>query len=165
MSTAAARVKDAATSYLVGHLAGAEGGVKLVWRIADSDPGTALGGFASALAREIEEDKTTLADIIDRLGFSSQGFQELLARVMETAAQRVLEIQAGDDERVVSLVQLETLSLGIEGKRCLWKALAAATAGDARLEGIDFDHLIERAETQREGVEQHRLEAAQAALV
>lgn len=58
------------------------------------------------------------------------------------------------------LMQLETLSLGIEGKRMLWKALQQVTQASSGAAGVDFDHLIARAEAQRAEIEPFRLEAA-----
>jgi hypothetical protein len=37
-------------------------------------------------------------------------------------------------------------------------------AADARLRGVDFDHLAARAQAQHARVEEHRLEAARTAL-
>ena len=45
--------------------------------------------------------------------------------------------------------QLAELTLGIEGKRCLWLALGTAAAGNARLAGPDYPKLVRRAEEQR----------------
>jgi hypothetical protein len=160
-------IKEAAESYFIGHLAGAEAALKLLARMTENDAGMALGGFASTLAQEIKEDKDTLVRLMNQLGFSSEGagLQDLLARATESAAQMVLEVQAKSDDAVVSLVRLETLSLGIEGKRCLWTALAEVASEEPSLSTTDFDNLIKRAEAQREGVEQQRLKAARSALV
>ncbi|MGH8906328.1 MAG: hypothetical protein ACRD0K_07400 [Egibacteraceae bacterium] len=155
-------VTESAESYFTGHLAGAEAAIKLVRRMAASDQGTALGGFASSLARDIEEDKSLLEEIMAQLDISPSGIQEALTRVAEQAGHMLLERQAGDDEAMVKLIRLETLSLGIEGKRCLWKALKEGAALDPRLAKTDFDDLIRRAESQRDAVEQHRLTAARA---
>jgi hypothetical protein len=159
-------IREAAESYFIGHLAGAEAALKLLSRMTENDAGTALGGFASTLAQEIKEDKDTLVGLMKRLGFSSDqaGIQDLLARATESAGQMVLEVQARGDDAVVNLVRLETLSLGIEGKRCLWTALKEAASEEPSLSTTDFDNLIKRAEAQREGVEQQRLKAARGAL-
>jgi hypothetical protein len=59
---------------------------------------------------------------------------------------------------------LEFLELGIHGKWALWRALGAVAPNDPRLQGNDFEHLAERARTQRGQVEERRLEAARSAL-
>jgi len=62
------------------------------------------------------------------------------------------------------LEELEVLSLGIEGKRMLWKVLGAPASSDGRLVGFDFAGLERRAESQRHRLEPFRLELASAAL-
>jgi hypothetical protein len=62
------------------------------------------------------------------------------------------------------LEELEVLSIGIEGKRLLWQALAAIAGSDGRLGGLDFDALERRARTQRDGLRRFRLELAAAAF-
>jgi hypothetical protein len=59
---------------------------------------------------------------------------------------------------------LEALALGILGKLALWRALAVSAAADARLRGVDFDHLAARAQAQHARVEERRLEAARVVL-
>jgi hypothetical protein len=53
---------------------------------------------------------------------------------------------------------------GIEGKRLLWLALGQIRDVDRRLLELDFDQLPERARSQRERLEPHRLAAASIAL-
>ena len=62
------------------------------------------------------------------------------------------------------LLELEGLSAGIEGKRALWLALAAACGDDHRLESVDLGGLAQRARSQQERLEPYRLRAADAAL-
>jgi len=60
--------------------------------------------------------------------------------------------------------ELEMLSLGIEGKRMLWKVLGTRASSDGRLVGFDFSGLQRRAESQRRRLEPFRLGLAAAAL-
>ena len=55
---------------------------------------------------------------------------------------------------------LEFLEVGIHGKVELWRALAAVAAADTRLQGIDFEQLVARAEKQRAMVKNRHLELA-----
>jgi ABC-type sugar transport system ATPase subunit len=54
--------------------------------------------------------------------------------------------------------------LGITGKVALWIALSSALADDPRLEGIDLEHLAQRAREQRQTVERLRRRAVGEAL-
>jgi hypothetical protein len=56
------------------------------------------------------------------------------------------------------VVELEGLTLGVEGKRGLWQVLR--NLQDPRLAEFDFDALLERARAQRDGLEERRLAAA-----
>jgi hypothetical protein len=58
------------------------------------------------------------------------------------------------------LLELETLHLGITGKRELWRALERALGND--VPGFEFEELARRAERQAAEVEEHRLAAASA---
>jgi hypothetical protein len=60
------------------------------------------------------------------------------------------------------LEALDGLSVGIEGKRLLWKSLGAA--GLPPPPASDYATLLRRAEEQRDRVEEMRLQAARAAL-
>jgi hypothetical protein len=58
------------------------------------------------------------------------------------------------------LEALESISLGIEGKRSLAHALAVAADGVPALAGFDAERMARRAEEQRARLEPLRLEAA-----
>lgn len=67
-------------------------------------------------------------------------------------------------EESARLEELELLSLGIEGKRLLWAALAQLSSTDARLSGFPFPELKQRAKSQRDRLERFRLRLANDAL-
>jgi hypothetical protein len=55
---------------------------------------------------------------------------------------------------------VETLSLGVLGKLKLWQALLAIQNTDPRLQKLDYNTLIARAEAQHDKLEQLRLHLA-----
>ena len=59
-------------------------------------------------------------------------------------------------------LELESLYLGITGKRELWRALQRSYVRD--VPGVDFEELERRAERQAADIEDHRLEAARLAF-
>ena len=67
-------------------------------------------------------------------------------------------------ERSGRLEMLETLTLGIEGKYQLWRALERVASRHPELAGVDYPGLEKRAREQHDMVEGHRLEAATLAL-
>jgi hypothetical protein len=62
-------------------------------------------------------------------------------------------------------MEMETLSLGIEGKLGLWKALLEVAPSSPELEATDLTGLADRARRQLDGLEPHRRAAAREALV
>ena len=72
-----------------------------------------------------------------------------------------------DDPKAGALLlfeSLEALSLGIEGKRSLWITLAATSETEPLLGIADYDRLQQRAQQQRDRVEELRIKTALTAL-
>jgi hypothetical protein len=150
--------------YLNDHLMGSTTGLELVRRIAHEYPGTDLGVFADGLAAEIAEDRDTLLEIMDRLGASRDQAKVALGWVTEKVGRLKLNGELRDRSPLSPLVELEGLSIGIEGKHLMWVVLAEV---DAVAEAIGRDRLaklVARAVDQRERVEVHRRAAARTAL-
>ena len=98
---------------------------------------------------QIEDEQRALRTAISRLGGMASG-PGLLGQVMglaaglATAARRVVI-----PEPVPSLLEdLESLAVGVWGKRLLWGALARRAMEDARLADIEIEVLVEQAEAQ-----------------
>ena len=67
---------------------------------------------------------------------------------------------SGDDDALNAFITLETLSIGVEGKRCMWKALKTVEDPTRRSRTSTSTSCIARAESQRERIEAKRLEIA-----
>ena len=130
--------------YLNDHLSGATAGVELARRITPGE-----------LADEIDEDRDVLLEVMQRLSVGRDRARIALG----WGTEKVLRLKPGG-----RFVELETLSLGVEGKLALWAALRRAYGDDPRLRGIDLDALSARARAQRDRIEQQRLDAAGEAL-
>jgi len=155
-------VKRSLALYLQGHFAGSEAAVRSVKEQATSDPGTDLGRFLGRLAEEIAEDQASLRDVMARLATAPSRTKNLAALLSATVGRWTLRAHAPGEPQA-GLIGLESLSLGIEGKAGLWRALREVAAIDPRLGDVDFDELIKRAQLQREQLEPHRLDAARQA--
>jgi hypothetical protein len=140
--------------YLNDHLAGSTGGLELVKRAAGEHEGSELGAFLAGLRYEIAEDRHTLEQIMDELGVTPNPAKQAVAWAAEKAGRLKLNGELRGTSPMSALVELETLSLGIEGKRLLWVALQEAVPDLVGAERLAV--LIERVEHQREGVETHR---------
>ena len=99
-----------------------------------------------------------------RLGVPTSAPRRAAAWLAEKLTELKLRLDdpAGGPLRL--LETLEAVSVGIEGKRLLWLALAAAAESAPELRVTDYGRLERRAEEQRQRVEVLRPEAARTAL-
>jgi len=152
-------------TYLNDHLAGATGALELLEHLESEHAGTDLGRLVGEVRAEVAEDREALKTVMERLQVSQSRTRKATGWLGEKAAQLKLRLDDPSGGELRLFESLEALSLGIEGKRSLWRALAAA-AGDApALRVADYEELIRRAEEQRSRVETARLEAARSALI
>jgi len=150
--------------YLNDHLAGATVGVELARRAAASNRSTDLGRVLGELAAEIEQDRESLIDIMERLSLGRDRAKVLVSWSAEKVGRLKLNGQLRGYSPLSRLEELEALSLGVEGKRALWQALQRTLGDDPRLSAIDLDDLIQRARSQRRRLEGQRRRAAEEAL-
>jgi hypothetical protein len=155
-------MNDSLGTYLHDHLAGAAYAIDLVEFMRDQHRDDDLGRFAAETLVEIKQDRDTLRDIAERVG-SSAG--STLKEAASWLGEKVSRFKLGHDSSGLATFEgLEFLTIGILGKRALWRALAAIATSDARLAGVDFDALAARAQKQHDRVEQRRLLVARKAL-
>ena len=148
--------------YLNDHLAGSSVLRARCRFTRDRHRGTELGAFLDRLLGEIDEDRFTLRGVIAAVGARESRPKAAAAALLERAGRLKPNGQLRGYSPLSRLLELELVSIGIEGKRVLW--LALADLGDPRLAQFDFPALAERAQAQRDGVEPHRLAAARTAL-
>ena len=150
-------------TYLNDHLAGATAALELVRRAASENADNALGTFLSGLAEEIADDRAALREVMASLGVGADRKKVAFAWAVEKAGRLKPNAQLLGYSPLSPLIELEALSLGLEGKRLMWVALQ----GIAEEYGLSSDRLTEleaRADDQRERVERHRLEVSARAL-
>ena len=153
--------KNLAT-YLHDHLAGANMAVDLIETLMENQTREeSVSKFLSALLLDVVEDRDTLQNIATELGYGSNLVKNSAAHLAAKAA--ALKLDAGKDEFGL-FESFEFLALGILGKLHLWKALRQVETLTGAPGSTDFDHLINRAETQYAAVERYRLASASEAL-
>jgi hypothetical protein len=150
-------------TYLNDHLAGSTAGLELVKRAASENEGSPLGEFLSALGDEIAEDREALEEVMESLGVGTDHKKVAAAWVGEKLGRLKPNAQLRGYSPLSPLVELEALSLGIEGKRMLWVALQGIAA-EHGLTPERFAELAARASDQRSRVEQVRVGVAEGAL-
>ncbi len=147
-------------SYLNDHLAGSVGALELLDRLIEIYQEKPLEGFFSGLRTEIEADQEVLKRLIASLGQDESTVRKAGAWILEKLSRAKIQPgEAGEGEMGLFLA-LEGLTLGITGKRALWRALAAASATVSQLRTLDYDELEKRAAEQHDRVEAKRLEIA-----
>jgi len=151
-------------TYLSDHLGGATAGVELAQKISTEYAGTTFGPFLAELARDIAEDKATLEKLMERLGIQRSGIKEATSWIAEKASRLKLSEMMTGSKDLKRLLEFEMLSLGIEGKASMWRALIEVSPAHVELAATDLAELAKRAENQRSNLENHRLQVANRAL-
>jgi hypothetical protein len=143
--------------YLNDHLAGATGGVELARRVARAQGSAEL----NRLADDIEEDRATLTAIMRRLDVTIDPVKVAAGWLGEKAARLKLNGRLFTRSPLSTLIELEAMRLGVEGKAAGWRTLRTMATRDPRLDTGEFDRLIERADQQVEALEEMRVGAAE----
>ncbi len=151
--------------YLNDHLAGSVVAVELLQHLERAYSGQAVQRFAAELRADIEADRLELQKLMRSLSVAESRARQATAWVAEkmTMIKLRLDDWARGDFRLFEA--LEALSLGIEGKRALWVALADAARSAPALRQLDYAGLADRATQQRGRVETLRLETARTTLI
>ena len=146
--------------YLNDHMSGAMLGSELAGQIRDRNEGTPLGDAMVGIAADIEEDRRSLSDLMDALEVSRNPVKKAGGWAAEKWTRVKFSGAGSGDAEHGNFMALETLTLGVAGKLCLWIALhSVADRYDALSEG-EIERLIGRAEAQHEALERFREQAA-----
>ena len=146
--------------YLNDHLAGATGGLELARRLVSRNRGTEYEERLSTIAEEIREDRDQLLLVMSRFGVVPNPVKTRAAWAAERVGRFKLNGRLLSYSPLSRLEELEAIRLGVEGKQALWRALKETRGADPRLEGVDLQQLMARAERQGDELEAMRLSAA-----
>jgi hypothetical protein len=152
-------------TYLNDHLAGSTAALELLEHLEAVHASEEVRRFAADLRADVAADRGELEALMDRLQVAQSRTRKAAAWLTEKASELKLRWDDRASGALHLLEALDALSLGIEGKRGLWRALAAAAEDTVALQGVDYDSLTKRAEEQRRRVETLRLDAARRALI
>jgi hypothetical protein len=151
--------------YLNDHLAGARVGVDLARRLVRAHRGTAAEGAMRWVAAQIAEDRATLRQLLRTLQVPVSRYRQLGAALAERASRLKPAGRLPGRCELSSVLELETLSLGVQGKAAAWRALRAVAELEPRLDADQLDELLARAQRQQHTLEQLRIRAVDEALV
>jgi len=145
---------DALSTYLLDHLTGSDPAFAVVDRLLHSHAGSAEGRLFQALYESFEEERELVRTLIAALG----GTTVSVKRAMSQATGAVAMLAAGGKRGDLSLFRtLESLSIGVQGKRLLWRALNNHSPSLEPLIGRTFADLELRAIDQWQRIEERRL--------
>jgi hypothetical protein len=146
------RKREALIAYLRDHLSGADMAIRVVHRLGARRQATEDGTFFRRLAKEFAEERAVVCKLLTHVGASVRS----LKRAAGFASGTVLSVTAGGEPGDLSLLQtLEALSIGVQGKRCLWRALQNL-GGSTSFGGVNFVELEAQAIRQWEAIEERR---------
>ncbi len=150
--------------YLNDHLAGSSGGLALARRLAGNHRGTPAGSELAELARDVEEDRDALVGVMAAVGARTNPLKPVLALVAERVGRLKLNGTLLRRSPLSSVLELEMMRLGVEGKSSAWRSLREVAKNDPRLDAAQLDELIRRAKDQAQRLERLRTRAAAEAL-
>jgi hypothetical protein len=158
MSTPGSAAVGDRLTYLNDHLAGAKTALELldhlIAKAADDDR-----RFLTGIKDEISHDRDTLLGLLERLGGQSSGVRQIGGWVAGQASRLKLLFDDPARGALERFEALELLTIGIHGKRLLWRALGHSNIREFR--DIDFVALEQQATDQHDRVDAARLAAAQ----
>lgn len=155
--------QEALGIYLNDHLAGSTTGQLMSRHLADHHGASPHGGELRRVADEIAEDRQALLDLMAALGIPARRHKVYAGWLAEKA--RLLKLNGRVTRRsgLSTVIELEALRLGIEGKSLLWQSLLSLTP-EKDLDEDRLHTLLDRAREQIDTVETVRRDAVGAGL-
>lgn len=151
-------------TYLNNHLAGSAAALQLMEHLRDAQVNPAATQAIAELRESVGEEVQVLEGLIERLDFMESRPRQATAWVGSKLGALKLWLDDADGGPFWLLEGLEGLAVALAGKHALWQALQTSSESVPELRGLDYGDLIERTETQRQLVEQLRLDAARVAF-
>ncbi|WP_082122248.1 hypothetical protein [Frankia torreyi] len=148
--------------YLNDHLAGATAGLRLARRTSTAHRGTPFGDTLARIASEIAEDRDALLEFMRALGVPERKYKIAAGWIAEAAGRLKSNGRVVRRSALSTVVELETLRIGIAGKAAAWRTLSAVADRYDRLDQDRLDVLLERARRQADALDDLRIATARA---
>ena len=151
-SSVSTRNREALIAYLRDHLSGSDMAIRVVRRLCSSGQDGVDRPLFHRLSMELEEERSVVRSLLTRLGASGRSLKRVASNTLGAA----VSVTAGGKPGDLSLLRtLEALSIGVQGKRCLWRALQNLSEVPT-FEGMNFVELEAKAVQQWEAIEERR---------
>jgi hypothetical protein len=145
--------------YLNDHYAASLAGHEVAMRSASSNEGTEFGDHLRALVAEIEEERSELERIMESIGVRIDRLKTTAAWTAEKVGRLKLNGRLREYSPLSRVIELESLSAGIDAKLGMWKALVRLQELGEPIAGDHLSELIEQAEAQHSLVEELHMKA------
>jgi hypothetical protein len=150
---------EALGRYLRDHLSGSDTALAVVERLQREGDDPGIRSLATALQRDFVEEREVVRTLLSSIGVSGHSTKRAAARVVGG----LVGPMAGGRRGELSLLRtLESLAVGVQGKRCLWRALGAAFPARSGAGPRTFVELEAMAVAQWEAIERVRQPLARA---
>ncbi len=151
--------RDRVSRYVAAHRAAAHVGVAMFRAAAERHQRAPWGETLASLADDVAGDRRALQELLQRLGHRTYTPPRRLLRwTLEGAGQVTRSLHWGAD--LSSLAELEKLRSSVAAKRLGWEVLLAAAPHDDRLDRVELERLIERADSQLDRLRDIHLQMA-----
>lgn len=154
--------QDDLSTYLNDHLAGSVGALELLEDLINACTEPLRREEMRALKQEITDDQDLVKKLLGSLPSEESAVKKAGAWVAQKLSRAKLKLTDPGSDALGEVEAFEILSLGIEGKKGLWKVLADMPA--YAVPNTDWAELQRNAGSQRARVELWRLEAARRAF-
>ncbi|MFK8907761.1 hypothetical protein [Streptomyces sp. YS-3] len=147
---------DLLAIYLNDHLLGATVGVERARYLAEECTDPEVTKSLEPIAKEIAEDRKSLVGIMRRLDISVRRYKVYAGRLAERVGRLKSNGSLVRRSPLTTMVELEFLRLGVEGKAAVWQTLRELTDAEERLDGQQLNVLTDRATRQLSTLEELR---------
>jgi hypothetical protein len=146
--------RAALVAYLREHLTGSDAAIRIVGHLRLVHAGTQEGRLFASLYDEFREEREVVRALLAQAGAAPMSVKQLAG----VTGGNVLAAAAGGERGDLSLFRtLEALAVGVQGKRCMWRALQSLL-GDQPIPSVrSLDGLEAMAVRQWDAIEERRL--------
>lgn len=145
---------DKYSAYLNQHLVAADAGVKAFNAAADTWAGTPYAATFERLHDELAESHSTVADLIEDLGYEVSTARNMVAGLVQAAGRLNPLNPTRNHDGLMTQTELDALAAAVRAQQMMWETLVVLADVDERLDKAFCQSMVERCEDQRSRVVQ-----------
>jgi hypothetical protein len=149
------------STYMNEHLTGATAGLEMFRRVARLHEHTERGAELTQLARDVEEDRRRLRELMRRMRVDESKVMTALGWVGGKASRIKWHGYFFRRSPLADLNELEQLRIAVAAKTAGWQVLRALAVHDDRISVEELEALLERADDQSQRLYKLQLKVAE----